>query len=157
MKSLIVKRKVENFQKLNHEHASMEDREIIEDAVTEAIESRQLSIGEHLHNGEHDDFGEDDDDMDGHYGMTQIVNSAAAGYYSTAIRNRAYAGGDIQFAIGASGTAPVEIGESGANNNALVILKNGNVGIDLASPTAKLDISGNIHVNTTNYKKCQIY
>jgi hypothetical protein len=55
--------------------------------------------------------------------------SGATGSYCTAIGNRAYAGGDIQFAIGVSGTAPIAIGASGANNNALVILKNGIVGI----------------------------
>ena len=46
MKSLIVQRKVENFQNLYNENASTEDREMIEDAVNEAIESRQLVIGE---------------------------------------------------------------------------------------------------------------
>jgi hypothetical protein len=45
MKSLIVQRKVENFKKLNHESPTEMDEEMIEYAVTEAIESRQLTIG----------------------------------------------------------------------------------------------------------------
>jgi hypothetical protein len=73
--------------------------------------------------------------------------AGATGSYCTAIGNRAYAGGDIQFAIGASGTAPGAVGEAGANNNALVILKNGNVGIGTDAPTFKLDVDGDALIN----------
>ena len=48
MKSLIVQRKVENFKKLQGQTATEEDQMMIEEAVEEAIESRQLlSLGQH--------------------------------------------------------------------------------------------------------------
>lgn len=59
MKTLIVKRKIENFRKLNNEHASMEEREMIEDAVNEAIESRQLMIGDYAREEEEKDENPD--------------------------------------------------------------------------------------------------
>jgi len=71
MKSLIVQRKVENFKKLNHETPTEMDQEMIEDAVTEAIESRQLTIGgdrgvgdvqEDENENENDDFFENQPD-----------------------------------------------------------------------------------------------
>jgi len=55
MKTLIVKRKIENFKKLHNTHASMEERELIEDAVNEAIESRQLMIGDYAERGDEED------------------------------------------------------------------------------------------------------
>lgn len=58
MKQLIVKRKIENFKKLHNTQASLEERELIEDAVNEAIESRQLMIGDYAErNGEEGEGG----------------------------------------------------------------------------------------------------
>jgi hypothetical protein len=77
----------------------------------------------------------------GAYSTAMGAYSGATGDYCTAIGNRAYAGGEIQFAIGASGTPPNTIAGSGtANNNALVILKNGRVGIGTNSPTFPLHV-----------------
>ena len=81
MKMLIVKRKVENFQKLHHEVASLEEREIIEDAVTEAIESRQLSLGgaeHHDYDVEEEDFDEDGY-MGNELGLDNLINKAKEG------------------------------------------------------------------------------
>jgi CRP-like cAMP-binding protein len=62
MKQLIVKRKIENFKKLHNTQASIEERELIEDAVNEAIESRQLMIGDYAErNGEDGEGGEEYD------------------------------------------------------------------------------------------------
>jgi len=88
----------------------------------------------------------------GTYSTAMGAFSLAEDEYCTAIGNKAYAGGDIQFAIGASGTAPGAGTTAGSNFNVLSILKNGNVGIGTTGPAAKLDISGNIHVNIDNYK-----
>ena len=68
--------------------------------------------------------------------------SDAAGRFCTAIGNHAYAGGDIQFAIGISAEPlPNTLATAGDNNNALVILDTGHVGIGTSSPQTQLHLS----------------
>ena len=75
------------------------------------------------------------------YAMGQYTK--AEGDYSTAIGNGAYTGGNIGFAVGCSstnGTVAADIAGETNNNNKLVILENGNVGIGTSSPSDKLTI-----------------
>jgi len=81
------------------------------------------------------------------------VNSIAMGQFSLsdtmtgvgvggaiAIGNKAYAGGDINFAIGAHTANPNTLATSTSNNNKFVILQNGYVGIGTESPLCPLEI-----------------
>ena len=74
--------------------------------------------------------------------------SHAGSSHSTAIGNRAYTGGNIGFAVGCHSTEPVAIADSGtANNNKLVILNDGNVGIGTTTPGSSLHVK-----TTTNFQ-----
>ena len=73
--------------------------------------------------------------------------SYAGGTYSTAIGNKAYAGGTIGFAIGCSTSNTEAIATDMSNNNKLVVLNNGNVGIGTPAwhvLEEKLEVIGNI-------------
>ena len=84
MKSLIVQRKVDNFKQLNQQEASEDDQEMIEAAVMEAIESRQLSIG-----GQEADYGkaeggeEDEDRTEEDDKIDELVAAATSGRRSS--------------------------------------------------------------------------
>ena len=75
-------------------------------------------------------------------------NTIASGNYSTAIGNCAYAGGTIQFAVGASSSDSLQVPTVTDNSNALVILDNGKVGIGTDAPTAELDVSGSVKISS---------
>ena len=61
-----------------------------------------------------------------------------------AMGNRAYAGVDICFAIGADTNPSSTLATDISNNNKFVILQSGNVGIGTSAPLKTLDVSGTI-------------
>jgi len=90
----------------------------------------------------------------GNYATASGWNSVASGYYTTAQSYASLVIGRYNIISGTTNswvaTDPVFVIGNGSNaasrSNALTVLKNGNVGIGLANPGEKLEVSGNIKI-----------